>query len=47
MVGSYVKWNAEDYRTKITFDGNNPDTVTKAANTLVEELDPTLFVRRE
>ena len=47
MVGSYVKWKAEDYRTKITFDGNDPNTVTKAANTLVEELDPELFVRRE
>jgi hypothetical protein len=47
MVGSYVKWKAEDYRTKITFDGNDPDRVTKAADTLVEELDEELFVRRD
>jgi len=47
MVGSYIKWRAEDYHTKVTFDGNDPDAVAKAADMLVAELDPTLFVRRE
>lgn len=47
MVGSYVKWRAEDYRTKVTFDGNDPDAVSKAADALVAELDPEQFVRRE
>ncbi|MGB8329304.1 MAG: molybdopterin-binding protein [Polyangiales bacterium] len=47
MVGSYIKWRAEDYRTKVTFDGNDPNEVTKAADMLVAELDATLFVRRE
>jgi len=47
MVGSYVKWKAEDYRTKVTFDGNDPNAVAKAADMLVEELDAELFVRRE
>jgi molybdenum cofactor synthesis domain-containing protein len=47
MVGSYVKWKAEDYRTKVTFDGNDPDEVSKAADMLVNELDPEQFVRRE
>ncbi len=47
MVGSYVKWQAEDYRTKVTFDGNDPKQVAKAADMLVEKLDPPLFVRRE
>jgi molybdenum cofactor synthesis domain-containing protein len=47
MVGSYVKWKAEDYRTKVTFDGNDPDAVSRAADTLVEALSPDLFVRRE
>ncbi len=47
MVGSYVKWKAEDYRTKVTFDGSDPNIVAKAADMLVEELDPKLFVRRE
>jgi len=47
MVGSYVKWKAEDYRTKVTFDGNDPDAISKAADTLVKELAPAQFVRRE
>lgn len=47
MVGSYVKWKAEDYRTKVTFDSNDPDEVSKAADMLVNELDPEQFVRRE
>jgi molybdenum cofactor synthesis domain-containing protein len=47
MVGSYVKWQAEDYRTKVTFDGNDPEQVASAADMLVEKLDPALFVRRE
>lgn len=47
MVGSYVKWKAKDYRTKVTFDGNEPEKVAKAADTLVSELDAELFVRRE
>ncbi|HET6415320.1 MAG TPA: molybdopterin-binding protein [Polyangiales bacterium] len=46
MVGSYIKWKAEDYRTKVTFDGNDRETVARAADTLVAELDPALFVRR-
>ncbi len=25
MVGSYIKWRAEDYRTKLTFDGTEPN----------------------
>lgn len=47
MVGSYVKWQAGDYRTKVTFDGQDEDAVKRAADTLVAELDPALFVRRE
>ena len=47
MVGSYVKWKAEDYRTKVTFDSNDPDEVSKAADMLVNELDAEQFVRRE
>ena len=47
MVGSYVKWKARDYRTKITFDGNDLDKVSKAADLLVDELAPDLLVRRE
>jgi molybdopterin-biosynthesis enzyme MoeA-like protein len=47
MVGSYVKWQAEDYRTKLTFDGTDPDAVAKAADMLVAELDAQLFVRRD
>ncbi len=47
MVGSYIKWRAEDYRTKLTFDGTEPNAVAKAADMLVEALDPPLFVRRE
>ena len=47
MVGSYVKWKADDYRTKVTFDGNDLQAVRKAADTLVDELDAELFVRRE
>ena len=47
MVGSYVKWQAEDYRTKVTFDGNDGAAVRKAADALIAELDPALFVRRE
>jgi molybdenum cofactor synthesis domain-containing protein len=46
MVGSYIKWKAEDYRTKVTFDGNDPDKVARAADTLIAELDPALFVRK-
>jgi molybdenum cofactor synthesis domain-containing protein len=47
MVGSYVKWQAEDYRTKLTFDGTDSEAITKAADRLVTELDAALFVRRE
>ena len=47
MVGSYLKWQAEDYRTKLTFDGTDSEAVAKAADMLVAELDPNLFVRRE
>jgi molybdenum cofactor synthesis domain-containing protein len=47
MVGSYVKWKAEDYRTKVTFDGNDAEEVSKAADMLIDELAPELFVRRE
>jgi len=47
MVGSYIKWRAEDYHTKVTFDGHDPDAVAKAADMLVAELDPALFVRRD
>jgi len=47
MVGSYVKWSAEDYRTKVTFDGADPDAVTEAADVLVGELDAESFVRRD
>ena len=47
MVGSYVKWKADDYRTKVTFDGNDQSAVIKAADMLVAELAPALFVRRE
>ena len=47
MVGSYVNLQAEDYRTKLTFDGTDPEAITKAADMLVKELDAKLFVRRE
>ncbi len=47
MVGSYVKWKAADYRTKVTFDGEDAAAVSSAADMLVEELAPSLFVRRE
>ncbi|MBW2510121.1 MAG: competence/damage-inducible protein A [Deltaproteobacteria bacterium] len=47
MVGSYVKWKVEDYRTKVTFDGNDIQAVTKAADMLVEALPSEMFVRRE
>ena len=47
MVGSYVKWQAEDYRTKLTFDGIDPNAIAKAADMLVHQLDANLFVRRE
>ena len=47
MVGSYVKWGAEDYRTKITFDSHDPKAASEAADMLVDELDDDLFVRRE
>lgn len=47
MVGSYVKWRGDDYRTKVTFDGIDPDTVAKAADMLTNELDTKLFVRRD
>ncbi|MGB5702522.1 MAG: competence/damage-inducible protein A [Polyangiales bacterium] len=46
MVGSYVKWKAEDYRTKVTFDGNDRAAVLKAADLLITELPPEQFVRR-
>lgn len=47
MVGSYVKWKAEDYRTKVTFDGNDQAAVAEAADMLIDELAPAMFVRRE
>ncbi len=47
MVGSYVKWRADDYRTKVTFDGMDESAVTRAADMLVGALHPSLFVRRE
>jgi molybdenum cofactor synthesis domain-containing protein len=47
MVGSYVKWRAEDYRTKLTFDGRDSEAISKAADMLIKELDAALFVRRE
>ena len=47
MVGSYVKWQADDYRTKVTFDGNDRGAVERAADMLIGELAPDLFVRRE
>jgi len=47
MVGSYIKWQAEDYRTKLTFDGTDREAVARAADMLVDELDAKLFVRRD
>ena len=47
MVGSYVKWKAEDYRTKVTFDGNDLESVTNAADMLIRSLPPNMVVRRE
>jgi molybdenum cofactor synthesis domain-containing protein len=47
MVGSSIKWTAKDYRTKVTFDGNDAEAVNKAAEMLIGELAPALFVRRE
>ncbi|MEM7137696.1 MAG: competence/damage-inducible protein A [Myxococcota bacterium] len=47
MVGSYVKWDAEDYRTKVTFDSSDSDAILRAADMLIDALDPALFVRRE
>ena len=46
MVGSYVKWGSKDYRTKITFDGKDPDAVREAADMLIAALDASLIVRR-
>ncbi|MEM8606441.1 MAG: competence/damage-inducible protein A [Myxococcota bacterium] len=47
MVGSYVKWAAEDYRTKVTFDSGDSEAATKAADALVDAIDEAQFVRRE
>jgi len=47
MVGSYVKWQADDYRTKVTFDGNDEAAVGEAADMLVASLPDELFVKRE
>ena len=47
MVGSYIKWRAEDYRTKLTFDGSDPKAVAQAADMLIGQLDVKLFVRRD
>jgi molybdenum cofactor synthesis domain-containing protein len=47
MVGSYVKWKVEDYRTKVTFDGNDEKSVGEAADMLVAALAADVFVRRE
>lgn len=47
MVGSYVKWGSNDYRTKITFDGPDKSAVEEAMEKLIAALDPTLFVRRD
>ncbi|MEM7434705.1 MAG: competence/damage-inducible protein A [Myxococcota bacterium] len=47
MVGSYVKWGADDYRTKVTFDSSDRDAIVQAADMLVDALDPALLVRRE
>lgn len=47
MVGSYIQWSGDDYRTKVTFDGRDEAGVHRAANALVDALDPALFVRRE
>jgi molybdenum cofactor synthesis domain-containing protein len=47
MVGSYVKWKAQDYRTKVTFDGNDLESVTNAADMLIKSLPPDMVVRRE
>ena len=44
MVGSYVKWRAEDYRTKVTFDSRDPEAIQRAADTLIEALAPSLVV---
>ena len=47
MIGSYVKWQAADYKTKITFDGQSEESVHEAADRLVAELALGKFVRRE
>ena len=47
MIGSYVKWGSNDYRTKITFDGPDKSAVEEAMEKLIAALDPTLFVRRD
>ena len=45
-IGSYIKWNSEDYRTKITFDGNDQAAILKAADLLTSALDPKQIVNR-
>lgn len=47
MIGSYVKWKAADYKTKITFDGHSRDSVHAAAERLVAALAAEQIVRRE
>lgn len=39
-VGSYPKWNDPSYRTKLTFDGLDPEAVAAAFDTFVAMLPP-------
>lgn len=39
-VGSYPKWNDPSYRTKLTFDGLDPDAVDAALDAFLEMLPP-------
>jgi molybdopterin-biosynthesis enzyme MoeA-like protein len=46
LIGSYVKWRDPEYKTKVTFDGRDPDAVKRAADALVAALPPAELVRR-
>ncbi|MEM7136075.1 MAG: competence/damage-inducible protein A [Myxococcota bacterium] len=47
IVGSYINWGADDYRTKVTFDSRDAAAAKRAADMLVDALPTELLVRRE
>ncbi|MDD9965840.1 MAG: competence/damage-inducible protein A [Myxococcales bacterium] len=46
-IGSYPTFRDPAYRTKVTFDGRDPDEITRAAETFCAQLDPQKIVRQE